>query len=113
MLSKRLKKLRNVLGFTQEQFAEELGISFATVNRYEKGKRTPDAEFFQRLVDKYRVNLNWLFTGKGPMFLSNSYKDIESELFEILMSLSPEHQKKLVEVIRELSNILCKRDRNG
>ena len=112
-MSKRLRKLRNALGFTQEQFAEELGVSFATVNRYENGKRTPDAGFFQVLVDKYGVNLNWLFTGKEPMFLTYSYKDIEPELLEIIESLSPEHQKKLIEVLKELTNILCKEEKNG
>ena len=108
LLAERLRKLRNTLGLTQEQFAKELGVSFATVNRYEKGKRAPDAEFFQVLVDRYKVNLNWLFTGKGPMFLVDSAKQADSELFEILSVLSPERQRDLVNVLREISEILCK-----
>jgi len=58
-------------------------------------------------------NLNWLFTGKEPMFLTYSYKDIEPELLEIIESLSPEYQKKLIEVLKELTNILCKEEKNG
>ena len=47
------------------------------------------------------------------MFLTYSYKDIEPELLEIIESLSPEHQKKLIEVLKELTNILCKEEKNG
>ena len=106
-MAERLRKLRNALGLTQEQFAKELGISFATVNRYEKGKRSPDAEFFQVLVDRYKVNLNWLFTGEGPMFLATSVEHSDSELFKVLSALSPERQRELMNVLREISDILC------
>ena len=111
-MAERLRELRNALGLTQEQFAKELGVSFATINRYEKGKRLPDAEFLQILIDRYRVNLNWLFTGKGPMFLMNSDKQANSELFEILSVLSPERQKDLMNVLKEVAEILCKQ-KNG
>ena len=34
----RIKKLRAALGFTQQTLADRLGVSFATVNRWENGK---------------------------------------------------------------------------
>lgn len=34
----RVLTLRKRLGLTQEQFARELGVSFATVNRWENGR---------------------------------------------------------------------------
>ena len=37
----QIKKLRAHLGFTQQTLAEKLGVSFATVNRWENGQTTP------------------------------------------------------------------------
>ena len=36
-----LKEVRQKLGITQEELAHELGVSFATVNRWENGKTKP------------------------------------------------------------------------
>ncbi len=40
-MGKVIKELRNKLNLTQEQLAAKLGVSFATVNRWEKEKITP------------------------------------------------------------------------
>ena len=36
-----LKKIRQSHGWSQEDLARELGVSFATVNRWENGKTKP------------------------------------------------------------------------
>lgn len=36
-----VKRIRMELGFSQEQLARELGISFSTINRWENGKSRP------------------------------------------------------------------------
>ena len=36
-----LKEVRKQLGISQEDLARELGVSFATVNRWENGKSRP------------------------------------------------------------------------
>ena len=36
-----VRKLREKMGLTQEQFAAEVGVTFATVNRWESGKAQP------------------------------------------------------------------------
>ena len=37
----RVKEVRRKLGLSQEDLAHELGVSFATVNRWENGKTRP------------------------------------------------------------------------
>jgi transcriptional regulator with XRE-family HTH domain len=46
-----VKKLRGIMGVTQEQFARELGITFSTVNSWENGKRDPQPYLLQRLLE--------------------------------------------------------------
>lgn len=43
MMAEEIKALRHRLGWTQERMARELGVSFATVNRWENGKATPSS----------------------------------------------------------------------
>lgn len=41
MKAEDIKRLRISLGWSQERFARELGVSFCTVNRWERGKTVP------------------------------------------------------------------------
>jgi len=36
-----VKEVRKQLGLSQEELAHELGVSFATINRWENGKTSP------------------------------------------------------------------------
>lgn len=50
----QIRTLRSRYGLTQEQLAERLGVSFATVNRWESGKSAPQRaqrEAIARLID--------------------------------------------------------------
>ena len=47
-----IKKLRLSAIMTQEDFAKELGVSFATVNRWETGKSKPTIKAM-KLIDEY------------------------------------------------------------
>ena len=39
--SEKVKAVRTALNLSQEELAHALGVSFATVNRWENGKTTP------------------------------------------------------------------------
>ena len=45
-----IKQLRERLGMTQEQFAQEVGVTFSTVNSWENGKRKPLPFLVRRLL---------------------------------------------------------------
>lgn len=41
MTQKQIRDLRTSAGMTQEQFAHQLGVTVATVNRWERGHTAP------------------------------------------------------------------------
>lgn len=47
-----IKKIRLTSILTQEEFAKEVGVSFATVNRWETGKAKPTIKAM-KLIDEY------------------------------------------------------------
>ena len=59
--SEAIKKLRNKLLLTQTEFGEVLGVSFATVNRWESGKFKPTIKLKRKLApyfEKYGIEVD-------------------------------------------------------
>lgn len=52
-----IKKVRLTKFLTQEDFAKEIGVSFATVNRWETGKAKPNLRAMKR-IDTYCTDNN-------------------------------------------------------
>jgi len=46
-----VKRIRERMGLTQEQFAREVGVSFSTVNQWENGRRRPQPYLLNRLLE--------------------------------------------------------------
>src|SRR5438093_9474563 len=46
----RIKRLRDKLGITQMRLAELMGVSFASVNRWENGQSRPSALAWQQIT---------------------------------------------------------------
>lgn len=59
-----IKEIRRVRILSQEDLAHELGVSFATVNRWE-GNRTQPSQMAQRSIEKFckRHNIQYLLDG--------------------------------------------------
>ena len=60
---KLVKEVRRQLGISQEELAHELGVSFATVNRWENGKTNPSKmaktvwkQFYQRQIEEGKLD---------------------------------------------------------
>lgn len=59
--SKAIKKLRNKLILTQTEFGKLLGVSFATINRWEGGKFKPTIKLRRKLApyfEKYGIEVD-------------------------------------------------------
>ncbi len=50
-IPKLIRELRNKLDLTQEQFAQRVGVTFSTVNSWEKGTRKPHPFLLKRLLE--------------------------------------------------------------
>ncbi len=49
---KDIKKIRRMALLTQKDFAREIGVSYATINRWETSKAKPNLKTM-KLIDKY------------------------------------------------------------
>lgn len=60
----RLAEARKKIGMNQQDFADDMSVSKATISLYERGERYPDAKFLNRMLTVYNVSADWLITGK-------------------------------------------------
>lgn len=68
-MGERIRQLRVALGLSQDKLGQALGMTRSGVYRIEKGDSTLTASNMELLRLKYGVNIEWLETGHGPMFL--------------------------------------------
>ena len=61
MYGKKLKELRMIEGWTQEEVAKKLGVSKQTYNHYENEKRKPGLTTIKKLAEVYQVDLDRIF----------------------------------------------------
>ncbi len=61
----RFKSVRKELGFNQQQFANELGISQTHVSAIETGRENPSTSLLKLLCAKFSIKEDWLICGVG------------------------------------------------
>ena len=64
----RIKEIRTKSGISQEQLAGYLGISAATLSRYESMQHTPKLSILIAIARAFNVSLDYLITGKEDCF---------------------------------------------
>lgn len=60
-IGERIKELRKKQGITQEQLAENLGISFQAVSKWENEVALPDITLVPAIASFFRVTTDYLF----------------------------------------------------
>ena len=95
----KLKTLRKGRKLTQEQAAEKLGITRATVSNYEVGRRSPHISELKRIADFYGVGLDYF--GIVP---TDEVFDLMSRAREVFNNPTVSKEKK-DEIYRELCRL--------
>ena len=62
VLAENIQNLRKKLGFTQEELAEKLGVTFQAVSKWENAKSTPDISFLPIMADLFDCSIDQLFS---------------------------------------------------
>lgn len=68
-----LRYLRESKGLKQEELADKIGVSYAAVSNYERGKRIPKMETLESIADFFNVDMNYLL-GKTTMSVEQELK---------------------------------------
>ena len=90
-IGERIKELRKKNGWTQEQVADKIGVSF-----YERNNRTPSPEMLVKFAQLYEVSADYLL---GIEKVDDNYLDITG------LSKTEKHAlQSIVDALRKKSN---------
>lgn len=95
MIGKRIQKIRRAKGYTQQQFAEMIGLSTNYLSDIERGKSSAR-------LDKLATIINALECSADDVFcdvIDFGYKVKSSRLSERLEALPPEEQEKAFAIL--------------
>ena len=90
MFNERIRLLRKTLGLTLKEMSGKLGIPLSTLSKYEQDVIKPGVEILSRIASAYNVNLNWLLTGLGDMFIDSAKA---KEIVEFLTEMSSQNNR--------------------
>lgn len=120
MIGERIKELRKLLGLTQQEFAEKVGIKRNSVATYETGKSNVGDPTAMLICNTFNVNEDWLRSGVGEPFRPASKEEQVKRLIEkatglsdnfkeqfaaTLSSLTYDDWKIIIDMANELANI--------
>ena len=87
-----LKEVRKKIGLSQVDMAKSIGMQQAQYSTYERGDRKPSADVLSKLLLVHNININYLLTGKGAMFITS---DLEKDLIKFTV---PAGSKVLLDI---------------
>lgn len=108
----RIRELRTSRKLSQQELADQLGISKSSVNMYERGEREPGLDTLEAIADFFNVDMDYL-TGKtdNPQKYvitgeeSDILTDNEHKLIDIYRNLNQEGQEKLLDTASDMSEL--------
>ena len=91
-----LQTLRKEKNFTQEQLAEQLGVSRRTVSRWETGSNMPDLDILMELSDLYTVDLREILNGERKS------EHMNEELKETVMQVADYSSEEKARLLKRI-----------
>lgn len=67
-IGERIKVVRKLKGYTQQQFGDAIGVKQNTIAQYEINRNTPNGAAILAICKEFSVDRIWLETGVGEPF---------------------------------------------
>ena len=97
-IGKRIRTCREQKGWTQQAFAEKVGISIAYTGMIERGEKIPKLETFIRIANVLEVSADLLL---ADVIKAQPFSDTTARA-EVVNSLSKESRERIYDVIDTL-----------
>lgn len=102
----RLKRLRkNILGMSQEEFGNKIGLSKSNISNIEIGRVDFTDRNINSVCDTFNVNKEWLCSGIGGddnIFIKATPYEIAYNRFGYIMENSPPSKKAALSMLLEV-----------
>ena len=100
-VNERLALVRKTLKLTQREFAQKISVATGFIASMEIGDRKVNPRIMKLVSSMFNVSLQWLETGEGEMFYTDTEKEIE-EIISLYKRLNPFFKKFIIRQLRDL-----------
>lgn len=105
-VGQRIKQVRKACGYTQQAFADQLGLKQNTIATYEIEKTVPSDRTLKSICKTFHVNEDWLRSGQGTMMQPPAPQSQADHLLGFLGDVSREtsFRSRLISALARLSD---------
>ena len=75
LLDEKISVIRKMSNLTQEEFAEELGVSRQAISKWENGSSIPDIQMLIKIADYYNLTLDQLVRDEFDLSMDSCIQD--------------------------------------
>lgn len=106
MIGQRMKQVRKMRGYTQEDVANKLSVSVSAVKKWEQDKTDPNTDLFVQLADYLDVSLDYLLKRTDSLAIPT----IENELLSHFRKLEDDGKDKVISYAKYVLEETIKED---
>jgi len=99
-INKRFDEIRKALGINQKEFAEKMNMSQGHISDVKNLRKSLTDDKIELLKFKFDVNMDWLRTGQGEMFLDQDLDNFFVVLGSKVGTLDDMDKKLIVEFLK-------------
>ena len=102
-MNERIKKLRQALNLSQDEFGKRLGVTRGGITNIELNKVEPKPLFVDLICREFNASENWIRTGEGEMFVEKTESEELAAFFGDLLKDEPDFRHRLIAAMSRLT----------
>lgn len=102
-VNERIKKLRQALNLSQDEFGKRLGVTRGAITNIELNKVEPKPLFVDLICREFNASENWIRTGEGEMFVEKTESEELAAFFGDLLKDEPDFRHRLIAAMSRLT----------
>lgn len=99
-IGERIAYLRDIQNLKQKELAEEIGVTAATMSKYENNINIPSADILAKIADALKTSADYLIgrTNYTNPYIASEYSQYSPKLlFDIISKLDKENKIRIYE----------------
>ncbi len=107
----RIRERRVMLGFSQQQLAELIGVTYQQAHKYEHGLNRISAGRLYEIAQALRVPISWFYEGLDSQTLPAEMSQRERACLELARNFVAIENEKFQEALSQMARALAARSR--
>lgn len=99
LLGRRIRALRNMKGWTQEELGKEADVNYKFIGEIERGRQNPSLNVLYKIATAMQIDMSELFRAEHEIL---DRKEIETRIMKILKKLPEDELRQFLLVLHTL-----------